>query len=357
MDKLGQLIICGIKGTSLLPEEIDFIKNENLGGVVLYSHNFQNPAQLAELVNSIQKLRDEYPLFISVDHDGGKGSSFNGHFTKFPSMNRLAKLNSPKLIFEVHEVMAKELHACGVNLCFSPTCDILTNPDNKVSSETAYGNDVESVEKFITASIRGLQTNGVLACAKHFPGQGDVARDPLYDLPMVKTSIELMKSRELIPFIKASKSRVEFIMMAHLLVDELDQKLPTSLSPKAYEFLRRETKFSKIIIADDLEKKAITDRFSIEDASLLAFKAGADVLMFRSMESAQKSTKALREALKKRLMEREIINEKLSRIEKCKSTHFQGYSPIYIPKITESFNTNQSKTLISQIESVMTAKV
>lgn len=357
MDKLGQLMICGIKGTTLSPEEIDFIESENLGGIVLSSQNFQNPAQLAELVNSIQKLRDEYPLFMSVNHDGGKNSAFSTHFTKFPSMNDLARLNSPKLIFEVHEVMAKELHACGINLCFSPSCDILTNPENKVIFDSVYGTDVQSVEKFITASIRGFQTNGVLACAKHFPGMGNTSQDPHYDLPLIKTSMDVMKSRELIPFIKASKSRVEFMLMGHLLVDELDQKLPTSLAPKAYEFLRKETKFSKIVMTDNLEMKSITDRYSLEEAAVMAINAGADVIMLGSIDGARKAINSLREALKKRYLEREIVIEKLSRIEKCKSTHFQGYSPIYIPKIAESFNTNEAKALLSQIEALMTEKV
>ena len=108
MDNFGQLIISGIKGTSLDAGEIDFIKNEKLGGIILFSHNFEDPAQLAELVNSIQKLRDEYPLFISVDHEGGRVMRFKKHFTQFPSMMDLAKTSSPKLVFEVHEVMAKD---------------------------------------------------------------------------------------------------------------------------------------------------------------------------------------------------------------------------------------------------------
>src|SRR5690606_20050759 len=191
--------------------------------------NFEDPAQLAELVNSIQKHRDEYPLFISVDQEGGRVVRFKNHFTQFPSMMEVANFNSPKLVYEVHEVLAKELSACGVNLIYSPSCDILTNPENKVIGDRAYGTDAETVEKFISAAIRGLQTNGILACAKHFPGHGDTTKDSHFDLPLVKKSLEELKGQEVLPFIKASKSRVEFMMMAHLMVDCLDDKLPTSL--------------------------------------------------------------------------------------------------------------------------------
>lgn len=350
MDNFGQLIISGIKGTSLDASEIDFIKNEKLGGIILFPHNFEDPAQLAELVNSIQKHRDEYPLFISVDHEGGRVMRFKKHFTQFPSMMDLAKQNSPKLVFEVHELMAKELHACGINLIFSPCCDILTNPDNKVIGDRAYGTDAETVEKYISAAIRGLQTNGVLACAKHFPGHGDTAQDSHFELPLVKTSIEELRNREMIPFIKASKSRVEFMMMGHLLVDALDEKHPTTLSPKAYEFLRNETKFTKIIITDDMEMKAIADKFSTEEAAVHALNAGTDMLMYRHMEEAVKALKGIREAVKKRTIRKESLIEKLGRIERCKKEHYSNYQPIYIPKIADAFNSNESKKLQEQFK-------
>lgn len=350
MDNFGQLIISGIKGTSLDAAEIDFIKNEKIGGIILFSHNFEDPAQLAELVNSIQKLRDEYPLFISVDHEGGRVMRFKKHFTQFPAMMDLAKTNSPKLVFEVHELMAKELHACGINLIFSPTCDILTNADNKVIGDRAYGTDAETVEKYISAAIRGLQTNGVLSCAKHFPGHGDTKQDSHFELPLVKTSIETLRNREMIPFIKASKSRVEFMMMGHMQVDAIDDKLPTTVSPKAYEFLRNETKFTKIIVTDDMEMKAIADRFSIEEAAVLALNAGTDMLMYRFMEDAVKALNAVREAVKKRVIKKENMLEKLGRVERCKKEYFSDYQPIYIPKIADAFNSNEAKKLTEQFK-------
>ncbi len=352
VDNFGQLFITGLKGTTLLPEEVDFIKNEKLGGVYLSSVNFEAPAQLAELVNSIQKHRDEYPLFISVDQEGGRGSRFKTHFTQFPSMLDLASLNSPKLVFEVHEVMAKELNACGVNLLYSPCCDILTNPDNKFIGDRSYGRDAQTVEKYISAAIRGVQTNGVLACAKHFPGHGDTARDPHFDLPLLKTDQDELRRRELVPFIKASRSRVEFMLMGHLLMDALDDKLPASLSPRAYEFLRQETKFSKITITDALDLRAITDRFGRDEAALGALAAGADILRYTSLEEASKALSAVREAVRKKVLKKESMIEKLARIERCKKEHFATYQPIYIPKITEAFSSAAAKALVEQFRAI-----
>ncbi len=357
MDNFGQLIISGISGTALLPEEIEFIREEKLGGVVLFAQNFEDPAQLAELVNSIQKIRDEYPLFIAVDQEGGRVMRFKKHFTQFPSMMEISTLNSPKTVFEVHQVMAKEMHACGINLSLSPCCDILTNSENKVIGDRAYGTNAESVEKFISAAIRGLQTSGLLSCAKHFPGHGSSSKDSHVDLPLVKTSIEEMRQREMIPFIKASKSRVEFMMMAHLLVDAIDDKLPTSLSPKAYSFLRQETKFSKIVITDDMEMKAITDKFATEEAAILALLAGADMLLYKNMNQANKALLGIRDAVKKKVLKKEDMLEKLSKIERCKKENLSEYTPIYIPKITDSFNTEEAKKLMTALQSSVPSKV
>lgn len=357
MDNYGQLIISGLKGTSLTAEESHFIKNEKLGGVILFAHNFEDPAQLAELVNNIQKLRDEYPLFIAVDQEGGRVMRFKKHFTQFPSMMDAARMDSPKLVFELHQIMAKELAACGINLSFSPVCDILTNPENKVIGDRAYGSDAETVEKYISAAIRGLQTSGLLSCAKHFPGHGGTTQDSHFELPLVKTSAEELRQREMIPFIKASKSRVEFMMMAHLMVDAIDDKLPTSLSPKAYEFLRQETKFNKVVITDEMEMKAIADKFSIEDAAVMALNAGADMLLYRFMEDAEKALAAIREAAKKRTIKKEALIEKLQRIERCKKENLATYNPIYIPKISESFGTTEAKKFMDQYQSFQSGKV
>ena len=357
MDNFGQFVITGIKGTSLSQQETEFIREEKVGGVILFSENFEDPSQLAELVNSIQKLRDEYPLFISTDQEGGRVMRFKKHFTQFPSMMDLARMDSPKLVFEAHEILAKELNACGINLSYSPTCDILTNPDNKVIGDRSYGTDAVTVEKYISAAIRGLQTNGVMACAKHFPGHGDTSKDSHFDLPLVKTTIVQLREREMIPFVKASKSRVEFMMMAHLMVDAIDDKLPTSLSAKAYDFLRQETKFSKIVVTDDMDMKAISDRFTTEEAALMAINAGADILMYRNMENAVKAVNVIREHSKKRLMKKEMLVEKQTRIERCKKENFGNYQPIYIPKIADVFNSQASKSLIDQYNRFLTAKV
>ncbi len=353
METLGQLFTIGIDGLEISEEEKKFILANNIGGVILFSHNYESPAQLAELVNSIQALRDEYPLFISVDQEGGRVKRFKDTFIQLPPMLTLGELKSPKVVFEAHSLVAKELLACGVNVNFSPCCDIYSNPENKVIADRAFGTDLETVESNLSAAIRGLQTNGVIACAKHFPGHGDTLKDSHFHLPLVKKSLKEIKNFELKPFIKASKSRVEMMMMAHLLVDSIDPDLPTSLSPKAYKFLREELKFNKIIITDDMEMGAITKNYGLEEAAVLAINAGADIVEYRSFEASQKVFNHVLEALKKKEIKYDQIDEKVKRIYSVKKQYFSDYKPLYIPDVSKAFKSNESKNFTQKLSKLI----
>ncbi|MCB9094995.1 MAG: beta-N-acetylhexosaminidase [Halobacteriovoraceae bacterium] len=339
---LGQLFIVGLSGKTLNDFEKKFLENEKIGGIILFAHNYEDPAQLAELVNSVQTLRDEYPLFISVDQEGGRVIRFKTHFTQFPAMLAISKLDSPKTVYEVHKIMATELSACGINLNFSPVCDILTNPQNKVIGDRAFGSDGRDVEKYISAAVRGLQSQNVLACAKHFPGHGSTKKDSHYDLPYVKTSLEELRDNEFIPFYKASRSRVECIMMAHIVADAIDSERPCSLSRKAYDLLRSELKYKKLILTDDMEMKAIADNYSMEESTFYSFDGGADILIYRTMEKAQESLEALKMLVKTQKISKKLIEEKIKRVNQCKKQYFSGYKPIYIPDLTKVFSSKDS---------------
>ena len=351
MNELGQVIMTGLSGKTLLSEEREFLEKENIGGVLLFSHNYDNPAQLAELVNNIQQTRKEYPLFIAVDNEGGRVFRFKSHFTQFPSMYEVGLTKSPKLCFHIAKIMAEELSACGVNVNLSPVCDIWSNPKNKVIGDRAFGKDEETVSKFVSSIIRGLQTNGVLSCAKHFPGHGSTIKDSHFDLPVIDKTLKELEGSEFKPFVKAIKSRCEFVMMAHLMAKNIDSQHPTSLSSNAYKILRESLKFNGLIITDDMEMSAITDSYGVAEAAILAFKAGADVIEYRSMECAKEALEGLNEAKKKKEIKNERVNDSLKRIEQTKKKFISEYSPIYIPDITKKINTQQSQSLIAEVRS------
>lgn len=343
----------GVSGTSLTDDEKSFIEDNDIGGVLLFSRNFESPAQLSELVNTIQTLRTEYPILISVDQEGGRVERFKKPFTEFPSALDISSTKSPKICFEVAKIMAQELRACGVNTNFAPVCDILTNEANKVIGDRAYGRQADEVSKFVSAVIRGLQTNGVIACAKHFPGHGGTKKDSHIGLPIVKTSLDQLREREFVPFSKAVKSRVEMVMMAHLIVDAIDPDKPCSLSSKAYEMLRNEFKFQKVIITDDMQMGAITENFGLEEAAVMAVDAGADIIEYKDLDCARKAYEALREAHKTKKIKSSALNRKCARVQDLKKRYLSEYRPVYIPDIQKSFSRNNHEAFLKILRDAM----
>ncbi|MGZ3787107.1 MAG: beta-N-acetylhexosaminidase [Bacteriovorax sp.] len=357
MTQLGQLVFTGLSGLTLTDEEKKFIEKEDIGGVILFSKNYESPAQLAELVNSIQMLRKEYPLFIATDHEGGRVVRFKTHFTQFPPMLDIARLDSPKLVFEVATIMSEELLACGVNLNLAPVCDIWNNEQNKVIWDRAFGTEHETVSKFISSMIRGFQTSGLLSCAKHFPGHGNTTKDSHYDLPIVKKSLEDIKAEEIQPFIKAVKARVDFIMMAHIIVEEIDPDLPCSLSPRAHEMLRNELKFKGLILSDDMQMKAITDHRGTGEAAMMAIRAGSDMVEYRDMEQAVLGLEGLKKAQKEKTIRPQEFTDRLARVAETKKRYFTDYRPIYVPDIEKKFNRKANQQFVEEIKRKIADKI
>ena len=356
MAQLGQLIFTGLSGLVITEDEKKFISKEDIGGVILFSKNYESPAQLAELVNSIQVLRKEYPLFICTDHEGGRVVRFKTHFTQFPPMLEIAKLDSPKIFFEVASIMADELLACGVNLNLAPVCDIWNNDQNKVIWDRAFGKDHETVSKLISPMIRGFQTKGILSCAKHFPGHGNTLKDSHYDLPIIKKSLEKIRQEEFQPFIKAIKARVDIIMMAHIIVEEIDSTLPCSLSPKAHELLRSELKYKGLILSDDMQMKAITDHRGTGEAAMMAISAGSDLVEYRDLEEAILGLDGLKKAQKDKTIKPQVFADRISRVEEAKKRYFTDYKPIYVPDIEKKLNRKVSQQFVNDLRNKIADK-
>ncbi len=298
-EALGELFIMGFNGTELGDETATFISQANIGGVILFAPNYESPAQVTSLINQIQQCRTaELPLWVSVDHEGGKVQRFRQGFTRLPEAGAIAKKDSPKLLFELSERIAVELAAVGVNVNFAPVADINSNPKNPVIGMRAYGEDEDTVSKMVSAFVRGHLTAGVQPCVKHFPGHGDTTVDSHFALPKVTDTLESLRERELRPFAKAFKSGCRWVMTAHLMNQNLDPKFPATLSSAILEdLLRDEMRYTGLIVSDDLEMKAITDHYGAEEAPRMAIEAGCDLLIYRSEEATRHAHAALLKAL------------------------------------------------------------
>lgn len=348
INQIGQLFITGVSGKELTNTELEFLRNHHLGGVLLFAHNYESPAQLADLVTSIQETRQELPMLIAVDHEGGRVVRFREHFTQFGPMLDIAQKTSPKTIYDVYSVMAKELQACGVNVNLAPVCDVLTNSNNKVIGDRAFGDNEETVSKMISGAIRGLQTNKIIACAKHFPGHGNTTKDSHFDLPYVTKSLDELESLEIKPFSKAVRSKVEMMMMAHLVVDAFDTELPTTLSKNAYDYIREKLRFKKVIISDDMTMKAITDHFSYDEAAIMALQAGCDLLEYRDMDSCKEAIEGVYKACSNGRLENSLIHEKFERVKALKHDYIVPYTPIVAVDVAGKIGTDENLKLAKE---------
>lgn len=283
--KLGQMFMIGISGHKLTDEEKNFIVENDIGSIILFARNVSTPEQILNLTNEIQALADDtpsgLPFLISIDMEGGRVARLKSPFTIWPPMKNLGDIDSPQLAFEVHYAMGLEMQAVGINMDFSPCVDVLLNPENEIIGDRAFSSDPEVVGKIASGVIRGFKKAGIVSCAKHFPGHGFTKIDSHFDLPVdPRTWAELLKN-EVIPYPKTFKSKVEFLMTAHILFENIDPKNPVTLSEKILKtHLRQELGYRGIIITDDLDMKALSKSASPEDLTYKAFRAGANVFLF-----------------------------------------------------------------------------
>ncbi len=290
IDRSGDFFIVGLPGAELDNSDTEFLESFRPGGVILFERNIIDPVQLKNLCEKIESIIPD--VFICADQEGGRVARLPEPFTQFPPASALGFSGSRQLALEAGEAMALELKAAGINFDFAPVLDLATNKDNEVIGDRAFGSDPQEVAALGKAFIKGMQSTGILACAKHFPGHGDTETDSHLDLPVILHKVELLKNREWVPFITASNSGVAAIMTAHIIFSEIDKELPATLSPGIISLIRSEIGHQGLIITDDLEMKAISKNFSVADASLKAISAGVNMslichersLMFEARE-------------------------------------------------------------------------
>ena len=275
--EIGQLLIGSFPATTVPPELRSLAKEFDLGGVILFSRNVETPEQVVELAADGEALGRQAPAWVSVDQEGGRVARLKEPFTRWPPMAVLGRAKSDALAERFARALARELKAVGITLDYAPVLDIHTNPTNPVIGDRALAEKADEVARLGSAIIRALQDEGVAACGKHFPGHGDTTTDSHFELPLVEHPPDRLRAVEFEPFRAAIRARVAFIMTAHVLVPAIDEQRPATLSPAIVQrILRDELKYDGVILSDDLEMKAISNRMAVPAAAVEAIQAGCD---------------------------------------------------------------------------------
>lgn len=282
MDKkqIGKLFIIGYQGEEPSEEFLSFVKEWGIGGVIVFARNLSDPLLLPDRLKKIEQAAG-CKIFTAIDQEGGLVLRILSQGSLFPSAMALSATGDPKLAEETYRAIGEEMAALGLNWNLAPVLDI-NHPRNPGIGARSFGDTPERVAEYGIPAIRGLQSAGVMACAKHFPGKGDAQKDSHLTLPVIPYSAERLHAVELLPFKKAIENNVAAIMTSHVFFPafEKEENLPITLSKSVLtDLLRKELGYKGLLITDDLEMGAITESFGIAQAALRSFMAGADQLL------------------------------------------------------------------------------
>jgi beta-N-acetylhexosaminidase len=275
----GRVAVAGFTGHSVPDDLRRLVAEFDLGGVIYFARNVVEPRQVAELSREIASLARDWPLWISVDQEGGRVARLRRPFTEWPPAAVLGRSDGDALARRFAAALAAELAAVGINLDYAPVLDVHTNPKNPVIGDRAFAETPDRVAALGAVVIEELQSRGISACGKHFPGHGDTSIDSHEALPVVDHDRRRLDAVEFVPFRRAIDAGVAAIMTAHVLVPAIDERRIASFSPIIVTDLLKQTLgFGGVVFSDDLGMKAVSATATLPDATCAAIAAGCDVV-------------------------------------------------------------------------------
>ncbi|GAB1420207.1 glycoside hydrolase family 3 protein [Anaerolineales bacterium] len=270
------------QGTSAPDDILEGIALGDIGAICLFAYtNVRSPEQLRRLTDQLHQTALDYghlPPLIGIDQEGGQLMAITTGATELPGNMALGATRSPELARLAGKVIARELLAMGINFNFAPVLDVNVNPANPAIGIRSFGDDPALVGELGAAMIAGMQAEGVIATAKHFPGHGDTEGDSHYEAPVVHHNLEQIEEIDLYPFQQAIQAGVQSIMTSHILYPALDNENPATLSPAILKALLREKMgFNGMIVSDAMDMHAVS-RLGSEVSLSQALDAGNDLI-------------------------------------------------------------------------------
>ncbi len=333
------------RGTKHESKVISLIEKYGIGGVIFFQGSLESQAIMT---NSFQAVSN-VPLLISMDAEWGLGMRLDDA-PSFPYQMALGALHKNDLIYEMGAEIARQCKRLGVHVNFAPVVDINSNPANPVIGFRSFGDDKFKVAEKALAYMKGLQDNGIMACAKHFPGHGDTSLDSHFDLPIIDKSIEEFESLEWYPFKILIEHGVKSVMMAHLFLPQIEKRVgrASSLSKSIIDLLKQMLGFEGLIFTDALDMKSVANRFNPGQLELEALKAGNDVLLF--VNDIPAAIEAIENEVKKGIIPESLIIKKCQKILGAKfDLGLWSLNPVKIEGIFQDINSRKSDHINRQV--------
>ncbi|MEO8398329.1 MAG: glycoside hydrolase family 3 N-terminal domain-containing protein [Ignavibacteriaceae bacterium] len=336
-EKCAQMVMPWVLGNFISEDSKEYqrilhlVRDVKVGGLIFFKGDILNEATL---INKMQKISD-VPLLVSADFERGLAMRLIDA-PDFPYNMAVAAAGDLKLAYEMGKVVSIESRALGVQQNYSPVADVNSNPANPIINIRSYSEDKDIVSKFCTAYIKGATEEKVISTAKHFPGHGNTEIDSHNDLPKINVNKYNLANNELVPFAELIKAGVQSVMVGHLSVPSLDPSgLPATLSkPIITDLLKEEMGFKGLVVTDAMNMSAITNYYSVAEATVMSVKAGIDMVLmppdeeiainsiYQAVENNEISIDRINESVRKILSAKrwaKIEETKISDVEKLSS--------------------------------------
>lgn len=344
-EKIGQMYVISSTGDDQQAQAA--IKNYHLGGIALFGTDFENQTrtQFKQKNAGFQK-RTEIPLLIGTDQEGGEVSRLSQgpkltNNREFPAPQEVYKQKGLKGVYWETKQTAKILHDLGVNWNFAPVADVTQDKDSFIYART-LGEGYKKTGKYVGKVVETIRKQNVATSLKHFPGYGSTG-DTHTGIAKTDRSLEDFKKNDFIPFKAGIDKGADSVMVSHIIISDVDPKLPASLSPKVHHLLRQDLNFKKVIVSDDLSMGAIQDYSKQHkiNPDVAAIKAGNDILLSSNYEGG---IPAIKEAIQNKQIPEKNIDQSVYRILKMKrslgllkgSRSSEIYSQTKIKKVTDA---------------------
>ncbi len=324
----------------------NLIKNYKIGGLMFLQGG---PVRQANLTNYFQSL-SKTPLMIALDAEWGPAMRLDSVMC-FPWQMTLGAIQDDDLIYKMGEQIAKQCKLLGVNINFAPVADINSNPKNPIIGNRSFGESPQKVSKFSAAYMQGMQDNGILACAKHFPGHGDTDSDSHKTLPVIRHSKYRLNKTEIVPFRYLITKGLGSVMVAHLRIPAIDvtENLASSLSKKVVtNLLKKELGFQGLVFTDALNMKGVSQFFEAGELDVKALLAGNDILLMS--EDVPIAIEKIKEAILEGKITQEEIDNRCKKILMAKKwMGLDRITPINTESLIDKINSSESELINRQL--------
>ncbi len=311
----------GLPGLELDPSTMGLVSENHITNFILFKRNIKSPDQVRSLCESLASFCAGQGLghpLIAIDQEGGTVKRLPPPFTQFAGARELACSSDPnKEILSFARTTARELKGVGINMDLTPVLDICPANQEFFMESRSYGDNPAIVAEWGGLVIKEMQKEGIVTCAKHFPGLGAAVLDPHLQLPTVAKDLEELSAFDLLPFKEAIACGVGAIMTSHTIYSGVDPEFPATLSKKIITgILRTSLSYNGLIITDDLEMGAIENEISVEQAAVNAFLAGVDMLLIcHDHDKIERAYGEMTQALSDGRIPSERIDASFKRVE------------------------------------------